>query len=102
MFLITLGEVVFSPSAMTSVAGMAPEGRMGRYMGFFGLTEALGWSAGPFIGGLLLDAYATTPLALWGPIAGIGVVAGLGFRVKAWWEWQATDSPNHADGTSWS
>jgi len=102
MFLITLGEIVFSPSAMTSVAGMAPEGRMGRYMGFFGLTEALGWSSGPFIGGLLLDAYATKPLILWGPIAGIGVVAGLGFRAKAWWEWQRTDSPEQVGGTSWS
>lgn len=102
MFLITLGEVVFSPSAMTSVANMAPEGKMGRYMGFFGLTEALGWSSGPFIGGLLLDAYATQPLILWGTIAGIGVAAGLGFRVKGWWEWQRTDSPDQVDGTSWS
>jgi len=102
MFLITLGEIVFSPSAMTSVANMAPEGKMGRYMGFFGLAEALGWSSGPFIGGFLLDAYATKPLILWGTIAGIGVAASLGFRVKAWWEWQRTDSPDQVGGTSWS
>jgi len=86
MVVITLGEVIFSPSATTGVADMAPQGKMGRYMGFFGLTESLGWSAGPFIGGLLLDAYATTPLALWGAIAGIGVVAALGFRAKGWWQ----------------
>ena len=102
MILITLGEIVFSPSAMTSVADMAPEGKMGRYMGFFGLTEALGWSSGPFIGGLLLDAYATQPLILWGTIAGIGVAAGLGFRAKSWWKWQRTDSPDQVDGTSWA
>lgn len=98
MVLITLGEVVFSPSATTSVADMAPEGKMGRYMGFFGLTEALGWSAGPFIGGFLLDAYATRPLILWGAIAGIGVVAALGFRAKGWWEWERNDSPGHECG----
>ena len=98
MILITLGEVVFSPSAMTSVAEMAPEGKMGRYMGFFGLTEALGWSAGPFIGGFLLDAYATRPLILWGVIAAIGVVAGLGFRVKRWWEWARSDSLDSGRG----
>lgn len=102
MVVITLGEAVFSPSATTAVANMAPPENMGRYMGFFGLAEALGWSTGPFIGGLLLDAYATKPLILWGVIAGIGVAAGLGFRVKSWWEWQRTDSPDQVDGTSWS
>jgi len=81
MVVITLGEVVFSPTATTAVANMAPEGRMGRYMGFYGLAEALGWSGGPFIGGFLLDAYGTTPVLLWGAIAGIGLIAAVGFHV---------------------
>ena len=98
MLLITLGEIVFTPSAMTTVADMASARRMGRYMGFFGLTEALGWSAGPFIGGLLLDAYAAKPLLLWGVIAGIGVAASLGFRAKGWWEWGNTDSLDRERG----
>jgi hypothetical protein len=51
-------------------------------MGFFGLAEALGWSTGPFIGGLLLDAYGGTPLLLWGAIAAIGLVAAIGFSVS--------------------
>lgn len=84
MVVITFGEVVFSPSATTGVADMAPPGKIGRYMGFFGLAEALGWSAGPFVGGFLLDAYAATaPLLLWGAIAGLGVLAALGFRTIA-------------------
>jgi MFS family permease len=82
MVVITLGEAVFSPSATTAVANMAPSEKMGRYMGFFGLAEALGWSAGPFIGGLLLDAYGGTPLLLWGAIAAIGLVAAIGFSVS--------------------
>lgn len=85
MVVITTGEIIFSPSATTGVANMAPEEKMGRYMGFFGLTESLGWSAGPFIGGILLDTYAQVPVILWGAIAGIGVVAALGFRAKGWW-----------------
>ena len=79
MVVITLGEVVFSPSATTAVANSASEGKMGRYMGFFGLAEAFGWSAGPFVGGWLLDYLGKEPLVMWGLIAAIGVIAAIGF-----------------------
>ena len=79
MVVITLGEVTFSPTSMAAVANMAPAARIGRYMGFFGLTEALGWSLGPFIGGLLFDALHPLPIAMWGIIAAIGVTAAAGF-----------------------
>ena len=79
MVIITFGEVLFSPTSMTAVANMAHEARMGRYMGFFGLTEALGWSLGPFLGGVLFDRLETTPVLLWGAIASIGVIAAAGF-----------------------
>jgi MFS family permease len=82
MVLITLGEVIFSPTSTAAVASMAPEARVGRYMGFFGLTEALGWSLGPFIGGILFDHLTGQPVALWGIIAGIGVIAALGFMLN--------------------
>ncbi|MBU1050526.1 MFS transporter [Candidatus Bipolaricaulota bacterium] len=81
MMLITLGEVVFSPVSMAAVANMAPAARMGRYMGFFGLTEALGWSLGPFIGGALYDRLAIAPIMLWGIIALIGITAAAGFAL---------------------
>ena len=80
MTMITFGEIVHSPSATTAVANMAKDGKTGRYMGFFGLAESLGWSGGPFIGGLLMDAYASTPLILWGTIAGMAVVAAAGYQ----------------------
>jgi len=79
MVIITLGEITFSPTSMAAVANAAPRARVGRYMGFFGLTEALGWSVGPFIGGKLFDRLAATPAALWGIIAAIGIVAAAGF-----------------------
>ncbi len=81
MIVITTGEVLFSPSATTAVADMSPPDRTGRYMGFFGLAESMGWSAGPFIGGFLFDAFAHTPLILWGAIAGLGLIAAVGFAV---------------------
>jgi len=81
MIVISLGEVVFSPTATTAVANIAPKHKMGRYMGFFGVAEAFGWSAGPFIGGVLIDAYGNTaPQLLWGVVAGIAVVAAIGFQ----------------------
>ena len=79
MIVITLGEVVFSPTSTAAVANMAPARRIGRYMGLFGLSEALGWSLGPFVGGILFDAWSATPIALWGTIAAIGIVAAMGF-----------------------
>lgn len=81
MVVITTGEVFFSPSATAAVANMAPESRIGRYMGFFGLAQASGWSAGPFIGGFLYDAYAHTPIILWGAISGLGLIAATGFTL---------------------
>ena len=79
MLIITIGEVIFSPTSMAAVANMAPSERVGRYMGFFGLTEALGWSLGPFLGGVLFDHLSGQPVLLWGLIAAVGVVAALGF-----------------------
>jgi MFS family permease len=79
MVVITLGEVTFSPTSMAAVANMAPAASIGRYMGFFGLTEALGWSLGPFLGGILYDRLAGAPLVLWGIIASLGIVAAVGF-----------------------
>ena len=81
MVIITLGEVTFSPTSMAAVANMAPAARVGRYMGFFGLTEALGWSLGPFIGGVLFDRLTGQPVALWAIIAAIGVIAAIGFML---------------------
>ncbi len=81
MVVITTGEVLFSPSATTAVANMSPPDRTGRYMGFFGLAESMGWSAGPFIGGFLFDAFARTPVIMWGTIAGLGLIAAAGFAV---------------------
>ena len=79
MLVITSGEVVFSPTSTAAVANMAPAARVGRYMGLFGLTEAVGWSGGPFIGGVLFDMLHRAPVAMWGAIGSLGVIAAGGF-----------------------
>ncbi len=78
MVVITLGEVIMSPTTMNFVAKVAPEDRRGRYMGVFGLFSAGGWAMGPALGGLIMDAYVGVPLTMWSLIASMGLVsAGL-------------------------
>ena len=79
MAAITLGELIVSPAAVSLVSLIAPRGRTGRYMGLFGLTTAFGWSAGPFVGGILLDLWGDRPVLLWGAIAAFAAAAAVGF-----------------------
>jgi hypothetical protein len=39
----------------------------------------LGYSVGPWIGGMLFDAFAGRPLGLWGGVSVFGLVAAAGF-----------------------
>lgn len=80
--IITAGEIIFSPSALSVVGELSPRDRRGRYMGFFGLSEILGLSVGSLVGGILLDAFPTDPRFIWGTIAFLAFVAAVGFH---WW-----------------
>jgi predicted MFS family arabinose efflux permease len=79
MAALTLGELIVSPPSIAMVSLLAPPDRVGRYMGVHGLTASFGWSAGPFIGGLLYDRWSGSPPILWSAIASIGLLAALGF-----------------------
>ena len=79
MVAITLAELVYAPASNTMVSLMAPQPRMGRYMGVFGLTNSFGWSAGPFLGGVLLDGFARQPWVVWGSIAAVAFAAAGGY-----------------------
>lgn len=80
--LVTVGEIIFAPSALTLAGKLAPVRHRGRYMGFFGLGQTLGWTAAPIIGGILLDVFPSESLVIWGIIAAISFVATAGFY---WW-----------------
>ncbi len=81
MSVATAGEIVFAPLTLAVVADLAPPARRGRYMGAFGLAESSGWAVGPFLGGVLLDAFPDSPQAMWSIIASLAFLASLGFLV---------------------
>ena len=79
MVIITIGEIIYAPTSMAVIGEMAPPRYSGRYMGVFGLTQILGISMGPLFGGILLDAFPSSPLLLWGIISMLGIIGALGF-----------------------
>ncbi|HEY3420949.1 MAG TPA: MFS transporter [Methanomassiliicoccales archaeon] len=79
MLVVTMGEMVVSPSSMNLVANMSPENERGRYMGFYGLFSSYGFAAGPFVGGVLMDILIGSPVLLWMSIGMFGVVAMVGY-----------------------
>ena len=81
MFILTIGEMVVSPSTMNLTAKLSPERERGRYMGIFGLFTSVGSSFGPFAGGVLMDSSGTNHIELWAGIAIFGVIAGIGYLI---------------------
>lgn len=82
IFIITAGEITFSPIASSVVAESAPASWRGRYMGFFSLSQTLGASFAPLFGGILLDVFPYEPKILWGIIGIVGILPAIGF---SWW-----------------
>jgi len=80
MVILTVGEIIFSPVALSVVGNLSPEKHRGRYMGFYELSHTLGFTAGPLLGGLLLDSFLTNSWPIWGIIAFIALLAGMGFH----------------------
>jgi MFS family permease len=78
--IITIGENMVSPPALSITANLAPEGRVGRYMGIYGFAVTAGWSLGPLLGGTLLDLAAPNYIYAWGIISVLAVMASIGFR----------------------
>jgi len=79
MTLITFGEMAISPTSSALVGKMASGEWRGRYMAFYGATETLGYSVGPLLGGLLLDAFPQHPLAIWGLLSLLAFIAAIAF-----------------------
>ncbi len=79
MAVITLGEIIHAPASLAVVGELAPQQYRGRYMGIFGLTQILGISISPLLGGIILDAFPFQPFMIWGSIAALGIVAAFGY-----------------------
>jgi len=78
--IVTAAEIVFAPTTLSVVNDLSPYGWRGRYMGFFGLSQTMGISLGPLLGGVLLDAFPHDPPFIWGTIAAVSFLAGIGFH----------------------
>lgn len=76
--IITAGEVIGIPTGNTIVSYMSPEGKHGRYQGIYSLATTLGWSVGPFIGGVSMDLMQD-PRLLWFTLSLFSFMAIWGF-----------------------
>jgi MFS family permease len=75
---VTIAEMVTAPAQQATVTHLAPAGRVGAYMGLFGLAQVVGQSTGPLVGTTLLALLP--PRAAWFALALFGVAAALGYR----------------------
>lgn len=51
----SIGEMTASPTKMRYVAGIAPPGKEGQYMGYVNMTVGIGWSIGSIVAGELYE-----------------------------------------------
>ena len=77
--LMTLAEMMSIPATTAATGSLAPEDRVGRYMGLYGLVQGIGWSLGPFMGSQLFDVYAGKPVMLWAMLSFSALMASVGF-----------------------
>ncbi|HOP07072.1 MAG TPA: MFS transporter [candidate division Zixibacteria bacterium] len=82
IIIVTFGEIVMSPPSLTLTSRLAPEGRMGRYMGIYGFFVASGWSFGPLFGGYILDHFGQSPALAWALISSLALVSGIGYLLS--------------------
>lgn len=59
----TFGEMIFFPSASSYMAGLAPKGRRGEYMGYFQMLFSIAFTTAPWLGTTVFEYYGS--FALW-------------------------------------
>jgi len=77
MVIITIGEMLVSPTGQAIVTQFAPEDMRGRYMAVFGFSWVIPFAIGPLLAGLVLDNL--NPDWLWYAAGLLGIVAALAF-----------------------
>jgi MFS family permease len=77
MVIVTLGELIVSPTAMTLVANHAPADMRARYMGVLEIMYPVATGIGPVIGGFLNDNVA--PVAMWYNAAAMTLIGAVWF-----------------------
>jgi MFS family permease len=77
IIIITVGEMILSPSAQSLVIQFAPENMRGRYMALYELTWFLPFAAGSYAAGYVIDNY--NPLWVWYLAGVFSLTAAVGF-----------------------
>jgi len=78
---VTVGELIVAPTSNTYVANLAPASQRGRYLGFFTLSNGVGSSTAPLLGGVLNDTVG--PQAIWLGGGLLGMASAAGFALMA-------------------
>lgn len=78
MVFITFGEMFAGPSGNTIASNMAKGGLYGKYQGIYSSISTLGWSLGPFIGGIMMDLIPNMKL-FWLTMSSFGLISFFGF-----------------------
>ena len=81
MIVLTIGELILSPTATTFAANLAPADMRGRYMSLFGMTWGMAAGIAPVIGGFLNDNFG--PVYIWYGGFLVGMTSTLGFLLMA-------------------
>ena len=79
MVVMTVGELIMTPTATTYAANLAPAEMRGRYMSLYGLTWGAASGIGPLLGGYLNDNIG--PKAIWQGAFLIGLVSAVSFTL---------------------
>ena len=81
MIIVTVGELMVIPTAITYTANRAPENMRGRYMSLLALTWGAGTMVGPLLGGFLNDNIS--PASIWYGGGAAGILGSLIYLVLA-------------------
>jgi MFS family permease len=81
MVIMTIGELIVSPTATAYVANLAPPDMRGRYMSIYGLTWGAAAGIAPVMGGYLNDNLG--PITIWYGGFFVGMLATAGFLILA-------------------
>ena len=74
---VTLGEIIVQPALYTAASSEANQGNAGRMMSVSSLMRGIGYSVGPWIGGILYTR--ATPLVLWSVLSSFALISAFFF-----------------------
>ncbi|MCX7995054.1 MAG: MFS transporter [candidate division WOR-3 bacterium] len=79
--IITIAEMIITPSSQSYASKIAPAENRGRYLAFYNLSQTFGWALGPLLGGILLDLFSGRSIFIWGIVSLIALFSTIGFMI---------------------